>query len=210
MRYPYATAVPGAVVWSGSMRGPRIVPGAYKVKLTVGDDSSTRTFLVKKNPNVEATQADLEAQLALGKKIHAKLNATDQAILRLRKVRGEINDYLDRLHGSKASSDSIKAVAKPIVAKLTDIEDALIQTRSHSGEDPLNYPIRLNDKLAGVAAITGAGFARPTQQDYQVFAKLSRRVDVQLGRLHDVLQQQLPKLNRLIETNHIAPIMVPK
>ncbi|HET7569355.1 MAG TPA: glycosyl hydrolase [Gammaproteobacteria bacterium] len=207
MRYPDATKVPGAVIWFGSMRGPKIVPGTYKVKLTIGKDSVTRSFEVREDPRSQATQADLEAQLALLKKVHAKLDETDKAILRLRKARDAINDYLGRLKDNPHAAE-IKKTAKPMVAKLTDIENALIQTKSHSGEDPLNYPIRLNNKLAALAAEIGSGYGRPTRQDYQVFGELSTRVDKQLQALRDVLQQQLPKLNRMIDNSGIEPIAV--
>lgn len=209
MRYPDATKVPGAVIWSGSMRGPRIVPGTYKVTLKVGDKAQTRAFQVRQDPRNSATPADLQAQLVLLKKIHAKLDATDKAILRLRKVRDAIKDYLARVDRDKQHGPEIKKAAKPIVDKLDAIEEALIQTKSHSDEDPLNYPIRLNDKLAGLAAEIGSTFGRPTQQDYQVFAELSAQIDVQLKQLHTALHQQLPVLNQLIETNRIKPIAVP-
>lgn len=213
LRFPDATEVPGAVVWSGSMRGPKVAPGLYQVKLTVGSASAIRTFAVKKNPNDDATQEDLEAQLALLQKIHAKLDATNRAVLRLRKVRDEVQGYLDRLrhdeHASNAADTKVTSIAKAVVAKLDEVEEALIQTRSHSDEDPLNYPIRLNDKLAGVAAIAGTGSARPTQQQREVFAALSIQVDAQLQQLREVLQQQLPELNAAIERQGIKPITIP-
>lgn len=213
LRYPDATAVPGAVIWSGSMRGPKVAPGTYQVKLTVGGASETRTFVVKQNPNDDATQADLDAQLALLQKIHAKLDATNRAILRLRKVRDEVQGYIGRLdHGERASHDpdsGVASVAKAVVARLDEIEGALIQTRSHADEDPLNYPIRLNDKLAGIAANAGTGSGRPTRQQREVFAELSSQVDAQLQQLQEVLQRQLPRLNAAIERQGIKPITIP-
>ncbi|HET7413353.1 MAG TPA: hypothetical protein VFJ18_11915, partial [Pararhizobium sp.] len=168
MRWPDATRVPGAVLWGGSMRGPHIVPGTYKVTLAIGNDKTTREFTVRKTPITTATQADLEAQFALAEKIHAKLDATDKAILRLRKVRDAVNGYLGRLHGD-ANATAIKAAAKPIVAKLTDIENALVQTKSRSGEDPLNYPIRLNNKLAVLESTVQSGYTAPGKQAHAVF-----------------------------------------
>jgi hypothetical protein len=207
MRYPNAVKVPGAILWAGSMRGPMIVPGTYKVKLTVGKKSVTRNFTVKKNPNDPATQADLKAQLALLQKIHAKLNATDKAILKLRKVRDQINGYLDRL-GDDAHATAIEKQANPIVAKLTSIEHALMQTKSHSNEDPLNYPIRMNNKLAALAGEVGRTFGRPTRQDRQVYQELAGQVDQQLQALHAAMQQQLPQLNRTIRQSGLPPISV--
>ncbi|HET7674123.1 MAG TPA: glycosyl hydrolase [Gammaproteobacteria bacterium] len=208
LRYPEATAVPGAVLWFGSMRGPRVVPGTYQVTLTVGKASETRKFTILKDPRSSASQADLEAQLALLQQIHDKLDATDKSILQLRKVRDQINAYVEQVAKEPAGAD-VKKAAQPIVDRLDDIEAALIQTKAHSSEDPLNYPIRLNNKLAALAVTVGAGSSRPTQQEHQVFAELSGQVDKQLQRLDTVLHEQLPKLNALIGNNKIPPITVP-
>lgn len=208
MRYPDATKVPGAIIWDGSMRGPRIVPGTYRVTLAVGKDRETREFTVKKDPRVSASQADLVAQLDLLNRIHSKLDATDRAILKLRKVRDEIKTYLARL-GKGQNDAAIEKTGKAMTADLDSIEAALMQTKSHNDEDPLNYPVRLNNKLAALASEVGDSFARPTQQDYAVYAELSSAVDVQLKRLDGVLTQQLPQLNQMIESGQIAPIAAP-
>lgn len=208
MRYPDATEVPGAVLWDGSMDGPYIVPGTYKVRLAIGDASLTRTFKVEKNPNNQATQQDFEAQLALAKKIHSRLDATDKAILKLRKTRDQVKAYEDRLDDAKYAA--LKQQAGQIVDKLTTIEDALIQTKSHSDEDPLNYPIRLDNKLAALASDVSGSFGRPTRQDEEVYGQLAAQVDTQLQALHGVLREQLPQFNAAIRASGIPPIAPPK
>ncbi|MGH8125588.1 MAG: WD40/YVTN/BNR-like repeat-containing protein [Rhodanobacteraceae bacterium] len=208
LRYPDATEVPGAILWGGSMSGPRIVPGVYKVKLTVGGKSLTRDFTVVKNPDNSATRQDFEAQLALAKKIHAKLDATDKAILKLRKARDQVKAYEGRLGDRKYTA--LKKQADQVVDKLTAIEDALMQTKSHSGEDPLNYPIRLNDKLAALASGVSGSFGKPTQQEQAVYQELATQVDTQLQALHAVLHVELPKLNQAISQSGIPPIALPR
>jgi len=143
--------------------------------------------------------------------VQMKLDETDRAILKLRGARKEIDDYLGRIgQADKKGEAAVRKVAKPILDRLDAIENALIQTRSHSDEDPLNYPIRLNNKLAALASDTGSSFARPTRQDYAVFTELSAQVDAQLSDLDTVLDHQLPALNRLIEQQHVTPITVPQ
>lgn len=170
MRYPEATKVPGAVIWAGNMLGPKIVPGTYKVTLTVNGQSLSRDFTVEKNPNNPATQVDFEAQLALQQQIHAKLEQTNQAILAIRKARDG------------------GGLSKARAAKLTEIENALMQTKSHANEDPLNYPIRLDNKLASLAAQVGSDFGAPTRQDREVYAELAAQVDQQLQLLQPLLK----------------------
>lgn len=211
MRYPDATEIKDAILWDGSMTGPTVAPGKYKVTLQVGNARETEDFEVRKDPRIDATQADLEAQFAFLRQVQMKLDQTDRAILRLRAARKEINDYLGRIgQTDKKGEAAVRKVAKPLLDRLDAIESALIQTRSHSDEDPLNYPIRLNNKLAALASDTGSAFARPTKQDYAVFTELAAQVDAQLSDLDAVLDQQLPALNRLIEQQHVTPITVPQ
>lgn len=210
MRYPDATEIKGAILWDGSISGPTVTPGKYQVTLKVGDASETRAFEIREDPHSDATPADLEAQLAFLRKVQGELDRTDRAILELRAVRKQIDDYLARSGQGDTGANAVRKAAKPIVDRLDAIEAALIQTKSHSDEDPLNYPIRLNNKLAALETDTGESFSRPTKQDYEVFTELSTQLDAQLNDLSAVLGQQLPALNRLIAQQHITPIAVPQ
>ena len=44
---------------------------------------------------------------------------------------------------------------------MTAVEEALYQTKNRSLQDPLNFPMRLNDKLNAVAALGSLGDYRP-------------------------------------------------
>ncbi|MGA7965128.1 MAG: glycosyl hydrolase [Gammaproteobacteria bacterium] len=205
LRVPSATDVPDSVVWFGSMAGPRVPPGTYTATLNVSGKSYTRQFKVAKDPRVSATQADLDAQFALLSQIHSKLNAVDKAVLSIRKLRKQIQGYQPRLAiGSTAGKK-----AKSILAQLTAIEQALMQTKSHASEDPLNYPVRLRSKLATLAYETGASLAHPTQAEKQVWQKLSAQVDTQLEALRKVNGQDVPTLNQLIQQAKLPPVTVP-
>ena len=209
MHYPKATKVPGAVIWEGSMQGPKIVPGTYRVTLSVGSARQMQTFVVREDPRNEATPSDLQAQLALAMQIHKKLDLTDRSILKLRTVRSEIQRYVDRLKHENSNPEISKS-AKSILHQLNQIEAALIQTKSHSDEDPLNYPVRLNNRLATLAAEVDYTFARPTEQDYAVYKELAGLVDSELAKLNEVLTQQLPQLNQLIKNSGVEPITAPQ
>ncbi|MBE0650497.1 MAG: exo-alpha-sialidase [Bacteroidales bacterium] len=209
LRYPDAKAVPGAVIWDGDMEGPRVVPGTYQMKLIVGKDTLMRNFEVVIDPRYSVTQSDLQAQFDLLTKIHAKLNQTNESILKIRKVKDEIDGYLSRLSGYP-QKDSLEKIAKPLVTNLNKIEDALIQVKSHASEDPLNYPVRLNNKLAALAASVGDSYNRPTKQDYEVFEELSKQVDVQLDTLKPLLDQQVKSFNGLVDALHIPAVYLPQ
>ena len=205
LRYPDATHVPGAVIWYGNMSGPKVIPGTYKVKLTVNGKSTVQEFRVEKDPRIKATQQDLQAQFALLMKVHKKLDRTDKSINRIRKVREQINNYLGQLKDYPKVGE-LKKSAKPILDSLKTIEDNLIQTKAHASEDPLNYPIRLNNKLAALASTISSSFNRPTKQEYQVFDMLSGKVDNQLDRLKPILNTDVPQFNQKIKSMDIPAV----
>ncbi len=205
LRLPPAPAVPGSVVWFGSMAGPRVPPGTYTATLDVGGKQYTRTFTVAKDPRVDATQADLDAQFALLSQIHSKLVDLNRAILRIRALHKQIRDYQPRL--AKGTPAAKKAA--DILSRLETIEKTLMQTQSHSSEDPLNYPVRLRSKLATLAFETGAALGRPTRAERQVWQELSAKIDGQLQDLAAVTGQDIPALNRLIGQSGLQPIAAP-
>ena len=209
LRYPDAEHVKGAIIWDGSMRGPKVVPGIYKVTLTVGNHSQSQIFKVEKDPRIKATQQDLESQLALLKQVHKKLDQTDKAINRIRSVRDQINTYLDQLK-DYPQIEQIKKQAQPILDTLKAVEDNLIQVKSHASEDPLNYPIKLNNKLAALASTIGSSYNHPTKQEYDVFHMLSDEVDVQLKRLQPIFDNDVPSFNDAVKNLGVPAVYLKK
>ncbi len=208
LRYSDATRVPGAVIWGGNMAGPQIVPGTYTATLTVGGKTISRPFRVAIDLRYKVSQEALQKQFDFLTRVHKKLDETDKAILKIRKVKGQINGYLSRLKGFD-KLDTLKAAAKPLLKNLTSIENKLMQTKSHASEDPLNYPVKLNNKLAALASTAGSSYNPPTKQEYEVFDELSKQVDAQLKILHPLLNQQLQKFNALVKSLNVPVVYVP-
>ena len=152
LRYPDATRFPGMILWAGETRGPRAAPGTYQVKLTVDGKTMTESFEVKKDPRLEATPADFAKQFDLLTKIRDKLTETHDAIIQIRDVRKQVDDTAKRVK-DQPNAKAITDAAKSLNAKLTSIEETLYQTKNQSSQDPLNYPIRLNNKLAALAGV---------------------------------------------------------
>ena len=81
---------------------------------------------------------------------------------------------------------------------LTYRENEVYQTKNQSGQDPLNYPIRLNNKIAALSGVVGAGEYRPTNQSREAFTRLSRELDAELSALKKTLDTSLPALNAIL------------
>lgn len=208
LRYPDATRVPGAIIWDGNMAGPQIVPGTYTATLSAGGKTISRSFIVAIDPRYKVSHAALQKQFDFLMKVHKKLNETDKAILKIRKAKSEINGYLSRLKGYD-KLDTLRMVAKPLLKKLTGIENRLMQTKSHAVEDPANYPVKLNNKLAALASVAGSSYNQPTKQEYEVFDELSGQVDAQFKILQPLLTNQLQKFNELVKVLNVPVVYLP-
>ena len=207
MRYPDPRKVDGYVASEGAMSGPVIAPGTYQVRLTVGDTSFVETFETQKDARISATQADLEARLALHLKIRDKLSETHDAINTLRNVRRQIDDWL-KWTKEQPARESLERLGKSIKEQLKPIEDELIQSKAKTRQDTLNHPAKFNGKIAGLGFVVGSAHAAPTKQAYEVFEDLSQRIDVQVQRLKEVLDSDVAAFNSLLR-EHDVPGIIP-
>jgi hypothetical protein len=195
------------ILWGGGLQGPTLVPGDYQVRLTAGGKSQTQRFEVRKDPRLTISQADYEKRFALHKKVRDKLTETHDAIVRIRDVRDQLKSVADRSRAAGLDT-SVAAAARNVTARLTAIEEALYQTKNKSNQDPLNYPIRLNNKLAQLTGVLTSADAPPTDQTYQVYDEIAGRIDVQLDKLKEVLDKDLASFNQLVREKEIPAVIV--
>jgi photosystem II stability/assembly factor-like uncharacterized protein len=202
MRYPPARDFPGLIMWAGSTRGPIAPPGKYQVKITANGVTKTQDFAIVRNAAVAGvTDADLVAQFTLAKQVNDKVTAANEAVVRIRSLRDQIADRL-----GKSSDQTLKTSGQALTEKLTSVEGEIYQYRNRSNQDPLNYPIRLNNKLAALQGIVEGGDARPTDQSQAVFKELSGRLDKELARLDALVKSDLAALNKLLADQKLEPV----
>jgi photosystem II stability/assembly factor-like uncharacterized protein len=202
MRYTGARDFPGMIMWAASVRGPVAPPGRYTVKLTAQGVTKTQQFDVKRNAAVPGvTDADLQAQFALAKQINDSVGTANEAVVRIRGLKTQIADRV-----GKSSNAAVKSAGSALTEKLTGVEGEIYQHRNRSNQDPLNYPIRLNNKLAALQGIVEGGDARPTDQSHAVFKELSGRLEKELARLDALLTSDLTAFNKLIAAENLDEV----
>jgi photosystem II stability/assembly factor-like uncharacterized protein len=210
LRYPEAKKFEGMILWGGGVDGPRVIPGNYTVRLTVGDGAPlTAPVVLKQDPRSAVSAADLKSQFDFLLAARDKLTEVNTQIERIRAVRAQLNDVKKRA-GSDEKAKPIADAASAIDKKMTAIEEALYQTKNKSPQDPLNYPIRLNDKLAAVADSASLGDFAPTAQHRAVYAQLVQQIDVQLAQIRDVWQKDVPAFNELVKQSATPAIPLPE
>ena len=195
MRYKGATTFPGMILWWATTQGPQAVPGTYTVTLTVNGKVQSEEFELVKDPRVSSTQADLQDQFDYLISVRDKLSETNQAVIDIRKVRGQINDVMGKLG---EDNEDLKELAKGILKDMKMIEEALYQTKNESGQDPLNYPIRLNNKVGHLGSLMGVGDFKPTDQAKAFFNEVSAAIEKEIEKLDAIMEDRIPKFNEAV------------
>ena len=203
LRYKGATMFEGIIIWSGRpQNGPKAPPGTYEARVTVNGITKSAKFNVKMDPRLEGvTEQDLREQFQLASQIRDRTSAANEAVIQIRHIRDQIDDRLE-----KTNDRRIRKMSSDLMGNLTKIEEALYQTKNESGQDPLNFPIRLNNRLASLRRSVENGDAKPTDGAYKVFGELSAELDGHLEALDGELTQRLNPLNSRLTSKQLEPV----
>ncbi|MEP3207695.1 MAG: glycosyl hydrolase [Maribacter sp.] len=198
LRYTGATEFDGMIIWSARpQRGPKAPIGTYKVRMKSKDYEKTQTFAIQMNPNlIGISKEDLDEQFDLANKIMRKTSAANEAVIRIREMKEHVNSAKEKI----AKAD-FKKTMLPFLKKISDVEEALYQVKNQSNQDPLNFPIKLNNRLASLRRSIEHGEAKPTDGAYLVFDELSKELEELLQSLNGAIDQHLPKVNELLASS---------
>jgi photosystem II stability/assembly factor-like uncharacterized protein len=208
LHYPGAESFPGMVLWNGLPGGVEAAPGEYRARLTVGDWSDETAFRVLGDPRSTATSGDYDAQFAFQHSIREQLTRTHREIGRIRDVRSQLETFSKRLE-ARDEAPEVREAADALVEKLTGLEESMYQTKAQSPQDPLNYPIRLNDKLAGVLGMASLGNFGPTDSMVAVRDELVAELDTALADLQAAWEGDLAEVNRMAAEAGVDVVMLP-
>jgi photosystem II stability/assembly factor-like uncharacterized protein len=208
LRLPDAELVDDAVLW-GLARGPRVSPGTYQVRLRSGDWSQIQGFVVKKDPRLETTQEDFEAQFALARGIWQSLSESHRAIARLRDARQQVRELSRRLDEA-GKGEGLEEAARRVDERLSAVEQQLTQMNSEAAQDILNFPPRLDGQLLGLLSIVESADVRPTDGSVQRFEDLRAEQDGYLAELRRVIDTDLAAFNDLVQAKQMPPVILPE
>ena len=190
-------------MWAARPMGPTAVPGAYTVRMTVnGGAPLTRDFEIRINPNLEGvTVADLRERFELAIEIRDRVSEANEAVIKVRDIKGQIDERLE-----ETEDQEIEEQAVVVDENLSVVEAEIYQVRNQSNQDPLNFPIKLNNKLAALLGVVESAEDRPTDQSHEVFQHLSALLDEQMSQMEIVIQRDLGRLNELLIREGLEPI----
>jgi len=175
------------------------------VRLTVnGSPVSTEAFKVLPDPRIKATLAEWQEQARLALQIRDRFSEANDAVKDIRRVKSELADREPKVPA--AQQGAFKSLAASFGAAISEVEDSLYQTRNRSGQDPLNYPIRLNNRIGALLGVVQSADGRPTDQSYAVFKVLSTELATQMSKLRQLMTTDLPKLNAILRAAGLQEI----
>ncbi len=202
LRYPGATTFDGMIIWSARpQRGPLAPIGKYQVRLKHRDQTLSTDFEIEMNPNLQGITAEhLQEQFDLAIAIRDKTTEANEAVIQIRKIRSQTTAYQD------TEDSGLQNALSSMLAKLKAIEEDLYQVQNQSPQDPLNFPIKLNNRLASLRRSIENGQARPTDAAYVVFDELKKELTGHLTKLESVLGNDLTQVNTQLKSKGLKEI----
>ena len=196
LRYPNASTFNNMILWQGSTQGPTIAPGEYLLRVRSGTKPPmTKLVRITRDPRTEGTDADIAAQVDLALKTRDRVTDANDGVKTIRSIKRQLTDREAAMSGNEA----FMTLAKAFRDSLSSVEDSLYQTKNEAGEDPLNFPIRLNNQFAALLSIVNGGERKPPKQWFDVYNTLMVRFTPQMARLHYVTDVMLPRVNRALK-----------
>ena len=208
MRYPDAVSFDGLILYSSDTKGPMAVPGTYRARLNFNGKSVEQEFEILKDPRVISSQADLQAQFDFLMKVRDKLSEAHQAVIDIRKMYDDL-DYLEaKLEDKPEAAELVEAIAS-LREEASVIENNLHETRNEAYQDPLNFGIKLNNRLAYLATHESAGDFRPTDQGEAYLQEVSVQIDREIAALKQLVEDRLPQINLMVRLQELEMLSAP-
>ena len=199
MRYPGFVSFEGMVLYSSPNTGPKVTPGNYYVKLTYNDKELNSQFEIIKDPRVSNTQDDYEKQLNFLLNVRDEVSRANQTIVDIRKVKNDLDYLLTKV----SDKPQILAIINDFKNDLYVIENKIHMTKNQSRQDPLNFGIRINNRIAFLLADSQRGDYPPTDQSIEFFNVIKKELEIEISNFKKVLNTYTMQINNMIDDNNI-------
>lgn len=192
------------ILWGANTNGPAVPPGRYLVRLTADGRVRTAPVSVRRNPLlVDVSDADLRAQYAFGTRVRDRASQANQAVIDIRRLTAQLDERLARA----PADTTLRTRASALRDALSAVEERIYQVRNQSGQDPLNFPIRVNNRLATLLSMSERGDGRPTSNMPVIFEILSTELQGYLDRLQTIRRTELAATNAELVRLGAAPLV---
>ena len=199
MRYPGYKTFDGMVFYSSPNVGPKAIPGTYKVRLTYNQEVTEQNFEIIKDPRLTNSKKDFMDQFNFLINVRNEVSKANQAIIDIRNIRKD----LDYIMSKSYENDQIDSLINEFLDKLYGIENMIHMTKNQSRQDPLNFGIRINNRLAFLMADSQRGDYPPTDQSIEFFKEMKKELNIELNILNVVSKKYIESINSLVSDSGI-------
>jgi hypothetical protein len=206
LQYPAAEKIDDLILWNGVPGTITAPPGNYFAVVSIDNDSVRVPIQLLADPNYHCTQADYDAQFAFLQQVQGTFNETMKAIKQIRQARTQLKEFVQRQ--GKDCPKELSKLSDSLVKAITLIEERLHQTKAKSGQDVLNYPIRLDDKLSGVFDMASSGNMAPPKQARDVYAVLAEQTEMATRQLKQLLEDGIMSFNAMVKEKGLPVIVL--
>ena len=189
-----AERLDGMILWWANLNGPKAVPGTYKVTLNVNGETQTENFTILPDPRAEVTAADMQKQYDFITEVNETVDRAHQSIKKIRTINGKLDDFIKKYKDDEATKALVEK-AKKMKEEFGSIEKELYQTKNRSNQDPLNFPIKLTNKLAHLNSLVSIDDFPPTEQDIAVKNEIGGQIKEQLEAFDVLVDKEISAFN---------------
>jgi photosystem II stability/assembly factor-like uncharacterized protein len=181
---------PGMILWGGGTAGPALPPGRYTVRLTADSHTATAPVTIVRNPRLPVTDADLRAQYAFSRRVRDRATDANRRVIEIRRVKSQLEDRYTR-----SNDAALHTAGDTLSSHASATEEKLYQVRNRSGQDPLNFPIKVNNRLATLLSMNEQGDGRPTNNMPEIFGILTNELTGYESELRQIWRTDLVRVN---------------
>jgi photosystem II stability/assembly factor-like uncharacterized protein len=192
---------PGMILWGAGTAGPALPPGHYTVRLSADAHTASAPVTIVRNPRLPVTDADLRAQYAFSRKVRDRATEANRRVVEIRRVKSQLEDRYAR-----ANDLALHAAGDTLSAHASAVEEKIYQVRNRSGQDPLNFPIRVNNRLATLLSMNEQGDGRPTNNMDDIFGILTNELTGYETQLRQIWRTDLVRVNGELTRLSLPPL----
>jgi hypothetical protein len=207
MRTEGAEKLEGMILWWANLNGAKVVPGTYKVSLSVNGEDIEQSFDVLADPRSEASLQEMQQQYAFVSDVNQTVDRAHQSIKKIRKINDQLDAFIKQYEDNEEVADLVQK-ARDLKESFSDIEKALYQTQNRSNQDPLNFPIRLTNKLGHLNSLVTLDDFPPTEQDVKLKEELTLEINKELEAFEKLVTEEVDKFNNSFNESRLNYLLV--
>jgi len=188
-------------------RGPMVVPGTYRISVTVNGQTQTQEAKVLADPNLTIAPAIFEAQTRSGLEARNDASAVNEMINRLDLINKQIGDFSAMVQSSQdkelqAKYKTLIEQGKELSKKLSAAKDEVLAPgiQRDVAEDDLHELQRLQSELSGMAyEVSGSYGEMPSTMVMDELHKLEGELNGHLKSFNELLKTEVAAYNKKAE-----------